>query len=87
MILRNHGLLTTGRTVSEAFLRLWMLQMCCETQVDSGLAGTLNVISDDVAEVAYGDFNLDDPLRDDVGQLEFSAWMRMLDKIDPSYRT
>ena len=87
MILRNHGLLTTGRTVSEAFLRLWMLQSCCETQVDVGLAGTLNVLSDDVAEVAYGDFNLDDPLRDDVGQLEFSAWMRMLDKIDPSYRT
>ncbi len=87
MILRNHGLLTTGRTVPEAFLRLWMLQRCCETQVDAGLAGTLNVLSDDVAEVAYGDFNLDDPLRDDVGQLEFAAWTRMLDKIDPSYRT
>jgi ribulose-5-phosphate 4-epimerase/fuculose-1-phosphate aldolase len=86
MILRNHGLLTTGRSIPEAFQRLWLLQLACENQVDAGLAGTLQVISDDVAEVGYDDFNFDDPIRDDIGQLEFAAWIRMLDKLDPSYR-
>lgn len=86
MILRNHGLLTTGRSIPEAFNRLWLLQISCENQVDSGLAGTRRVIPDDVAEVGYDDFNFDDPIRDDIGQLEFAAWIRMLDKLDPSYR-
>ena len=61
MILRNHGLLTTGRTIPEAFMRLWMLQISCENQVQAGLAGTANPIPDDVAEIAYHDYNLDDP--------------------------
>ena len=86
MILRNHGLLTTGRSIPEAFSRLWLLQLACENQVDAGRAGTLNVIADDVAETGYHDFNFDDPIRNDIGQLEFAAWMRMLDKQDPSYR-
>ena len=86
MILRNHGLLTTGRSIAEAFQRLWVLQLACENQVDAGLAGTVQVIPDDVAEVGYDDFNFDDPIRNDIGQLEFAAWMRMLDTKDPSYR-
>ena len=86
MILRNHGLLTTGRSVPEAFQRLCLLQQACENQVNARSAGTLRVIHDEVAEVGYDDFNFDDPLRDDIGQLEFAAWMRMLDKRDASYR-
>ena len=86
MILRNHGLLTTGRTIPEAFLRLWLLQLSCEIQVDAGLAGTLNVVPEDVAEIGYDDYNLDEPMRGDIGQIEFAAWMRMLDNQDPSYR-
>ena len=86
MLLRNHGVLTTGRSIPEAFARLWIMQVACENQVDANQAGTLRVIDDEVAEVGYGDFNLDDPMRNDVGELEFAAWMRMLDKIDPSYR-
>ena len=32
LVLRNHGLLTCGRTVQEAFLRMWKLQRACEIQ-------------------------------------------------------
>lgn len=35
LILRNHGLLTVGGTVAEAFLRLWILQRACEIQLAS----------------------------------------------------
>ena len=33
VILRNHGLLTHGRSAEEAFNRLWILQLACETQL------------------------------------------------------
>lgn len=33
MILRNHGLLATGRNVPEAFVNHWTLQRACEVQV------------------------------------------------------
>lgn len=35
LILRNHGLLVTGATLSEAFQRLWTLQRACEIQLAS----------------------------------------------------
>ena len=30
MILKNHGLLTTGPTVAEAFLKLYTLESACQ---------------------------------------------------------
>ncbi len=35
LILRNHGLLVTGRSVPETFRLLWLLQRACEVQVAS----------------------------------------------------
>ena len=35
LILRNHGLLTVGRTIPEAFLHLHRLETACKTQVDA----------------------------------------------------
>ena len=49
MMLRNHGILTTGRTVPEAFLRLYRLERACQIQVDAGGAGTLNILGDNLA--------------------------------------
>jgi ribulose-5-phosphate 4-epimerase/fuculose-1-phosphate aldolase len=51
LILRNHGLLTVGRTVAEAFQRMWVLQRACEIQLasDAG-AGPNRAIPVDVLE-------------------------------------
>src|SRR5438105_12001417 len=49
MMLRNHGLLTTGRSVAEAFIRLYRLERACQTQVDAGAAGTISIMGDNVA--------------------------------------
>src|SRR5436853_595542 len=43
MMLRNHGLLVTGRSVPEAFLRLYRLERACQIQIDAAAAGALNV--------------------------------------------
>jgi len=39
MILRNHGLLTCGETVAEAFLNMYILQRSCEVQVTAQAGG------------------------------------------------
>lgn len=43
LILRNHGLLTTGRTLAIAFFNMWRLQRACEIQVLTDAMGGGNV--------------------------------------------
>ena len=57
MMLRNHGLLTTGRTVPEAFLRLYRLERACQIQVDAAAAGTLNIMGDNLAGKSGADMD------------------------------
>ncbi|GIR55665.1 MAG: hypothetical protein CM15mP62_31360 [Rhodospirillaceae bacterium] len=83
MILKNHGLLTVGRTVPDAFIRLHALERSCQIQVDAGAAGTLNTLSDNVASKSGAD--RDEFLNSnkvEAGQLEFAALMRKIDRID-----
>ena len=87
MILKNHGLLTVGKTVPAAFLRLHTLERSCQIQVDAGAAGTLDALSDNVAAKSGADRDAFlNSNASDVGQLEFAALMRKIDKIDPTYR-
>jgi ribulose-5-phosphate 4-epimerase/fuculose-1-phosphate aldolase len=87
LILRNHGLLSTGRTIEEAFVRLWTLKMACETQVltESMLGPNIEVTREATAfnmkEVRL--FN-DAPRKSDKS---FDALLRIVDKIDPSYKS
>jgi ribulose-5-phosphate 4-epimerase/fuculose-1-phosphate aldolase len=39
IIFRNHGLMTLGRTIGEAFMRLFFLQKACEAQVMAQAGG------------------------------------------------
>ncbi|SJZ38366.1 Ribulose-5-phosphate 4-epimerase/Fuculose-1-phosphate aldolase [Enhydrobacter aerosaccus] len=88
MLLRNHGLLTTGRSVPEAFLRLYRLERACQIQIDAAAAGTLNVMGDNLAAKSGADMDRFSEMESDVGigDLEFAALVRKLDKTDPSWR-
>lgn len=88
MMLRNHGLLTTGRSVPEAFLRLYRLERACQIQVDAAAAGTLNVIGDNLAAKSGADMDRFSEIESAVGigDLEFAALVRKLDKVDSSWR-
>src|SRR6478672_1614646 len=86
MMLRNHGLLTTGRTVPEAFLRLYRLERACQTQVDAGAAGTISSMGDNVAGKSHGQLEGFGDEHTGQGDLEFAALIRKIDKTDPSWR-
>ena len=82
LILRNHGLLTLGRTIPGAFIRFWRLNRACEIQL-AALGAKLRLPSAQVCEQSYamGEEFLTDQA--DLGQLEFDALVR---KLDASYK-
>ncbi|HTR83748.1 MAG TPA: class II aldolase/adducin family protein [Reyranella sp.] len=87
MMLKNHGLLTTGRSVPEAFLRLYRLERACQTQVDAGAAGTISTMGNNVAGKSHGQLErFADTDTGGMGELEFAALVRKIDKIDTSWR-
>lgn len=49
MVMHNHGLLGCGRSVSEAFYLLYMLEMACKIQLDVMSASSSPVLPDDEA--------------------------------------
>ena len=53
-ILKNHGLLTTGKTVDEAAWGFLSMDRCCQSQLLAENVGQMQRIPDDVAEVTRG---------------------------------
>jgi ribulose-5-phosphate 4-epimerase/fuculose-1-phosphate aldolase len=88
LILRNHGLLTVGRTVAEAFVLMWRLDRACQVQIAAQAGGRLHVPSKEVCEQSQsmGDAFLTDRGNQALGRLEFDALVRLIDRKDPSYR-
>ena len=86
MILRNHGLLTTGRTVAETFLRHYRLERAAQVQLDASAAGRLRILDESIAKKSADEVNQFAAIEDDSGALEYAALLRKLDKIDDSYK-
>jgi ribulose-5-phosphate 4-epimerase/fuculose-1-phosphate aldolase len=86
MILRNHGLLTTGRTVPEAFHLMYMLEKSCQSQIQAMSGGAKLVFPNENvrrhAAGQYADFARDRP----AGQRSWAGLLRLLDRQDESYK-
>ncbi len=44
MMLRNHGLLTVGRSIPEAWMNMYFFEATCRIQIDAQAGGELNLI-------------------------------------------
>jgi ribulose-5-phosphate 4-epimerase/fuculose-1-phosphate aldolase len=86
VILRNHGLLTVGRTVAEAFQLMFYLDRACEVQVSALSMGRELVIPPPTICEKVGQQSDQMAFDDGDLQLEWAAHLRMLDALDPSYR-
>ncbi|SAL63729.1 class II aldolase/adducin family protein [Caballeronia humi] len=84
MLLRNHGPLTLGRTIAEAYVLMDMLIKACDIQLRA-LAGQtrLTVPTPEVVDRTARQLHDDDAIE---GALEWPALTRKLDRIDASYR-
>ena len=85
LILRNHGLLTCGETVADAFLHMYILQKACEVQVRAQAGGGELVpiakpILDGIRNASRA------VTRQAGGMIAWPGILRKLDRIDPSWR-
>ena len=84
MILKNHGLLTCGTTIAEAFMLMYYLDRACKTQIDVKTTGEkLNIPSNNIMEYAAGQY--EDP-RFQLGNHEWPALLRLLEKNNSIYK-
>lgn len=86
MILRNHGLLTTGPTIADAFLMMYALEKACQTQVMAQSCGRelIQVPSPIVDGIAAQAEMVTKGLG---GQIAWPALLRKLDRQDASYKS
>ena len=86
LILENHGTLTVGRSVAEAYMLMHHLERAARAQLSAMAAtgGQVLRVSDAVAAHTQAQWLGDGAERD--GDAEWPALLRRLDRIDPSYR-
>jgi len=88
LMLRNHGVLTAGTSVGQAFYTMYIVAKACEMQAIACAAAlkaeNLLVIKDDL--VAKTQRIVKTFSGSSAGTLELSAYMRLLDREDDSYR-
>src|SRR5262249_37421965 len=87
LILRNHGLLTVGETVADAFVAMYYLEACCAIQVraQSG-GGELIPVPKEIMETGYVEAEKAQRRRGGAGAIVWPGLLRRLDRVDRSYR-
>lgn len=87
MMLRNHGLLTCGRSVAEAIKLMLNLDRSCRAQVAALSMGlTPDVLSDNVAKHTAQQYaDAYDAMEASGEDAEWDAFLRLVRKADPSF--
>jgi ribulose-5-phosphate 4-epimerase/fuculose-1-phosphate aldolase len=88
LMLRNHGLLTVGPTIADAFLLMFTFQRTCEIQV-AALAGNGQgdkLIPVDQKIVAGVKKNVQVVTKGMMGGLAWPGLLRKLDRVSPGYK-
>lgn len=89
LFLRNHGLLTAGRTVAETFVWLYRAERACRMQLALQQANTELVKIPDTVQAATVERNRKNNSPEGyrpIGKNEWPALLRKLDRVNPGYR-
>ncbi len=85
LCLRNHGLLTVGPTIADAFLGMYVFETACQIQIAAQAGGELTLIHPDIIagtakamQVQTGGLG---------GAFVWPAMLRKVQKLDPGYST
>ena len=85
LMLRNHGLLTVGRTIPDAFLHMYTFENTCRIQIDAQAGGELVQVN---PAILQGLSQVMKTATAGMGaNLAWPALLRKLDRMDPSYKT
>lgn len=85
LLLRNHGLLTVGRTIADAWLSMYTFENACRIQIDAQAGGELVHVD---PRILTGMATVMKTVTAGQGaNIAWPALLRKLDKVDPSYKT
>jgi ribulose-5-phosphate 4-epimerase/fuculose-1-phosphate aldolase len=84
LLLRNHGLLTVGRTIADAFLAMYTFENTCRIQIDAQGGGELVTIAPRIIE-GMGQV-LKTVTAGQGANIAWPALLRKVERADPSYR-
>lgn len=86
LILENHGTMTVGRTVAEAYMLMHILERAAQAQLRAMAAngGSIVAASAELAELTHGQWVGDG--EDWDGDAEWPALLRRADRLSPGFR-
>ncbi|MFM9879845.1 MAG: class II aldolase/adducin family protein [Burkholderiaceae bacterium] len=85
LMLRNHGLLTVGRTIADAFLHMYIFETTCQIQIAAQAGGELTQVNPAiVAGVAEA---MKVQTSGMGGAFAWPALLRKAERADPNYRS
>lgn len=85
LLLRNHGIVAMGRTLPEAFIKHWSLQRACEIQLATLSMGKPLTVPPEVVAVHQRDLHMAQ-VPGGAGAADFAAMVRLVDRVDTSWR-
>jgi ribulose-5-phosphate 4-epimerase/fuculose-1-phosphate aldolase len=84
LVLRNHGLLTVGKTIADAFLSMYTFEATCQIQIGAQAGGELTHVNPHIVQ------GVAEAMRVQTsglgGSFVWPALIRKLNRIDPSYQ-
>ena len=86
LMLRNHGLLTVGRTIADAFTSMYTFENTCRIQIDAQAGGELIQVNPEILK-GIAQVSRAATAGQGAGALAWPALLRKLDRSDPSYKT
>jgi ribulose-5-phosphate 4-epimerase/fuculose-1-phosphate aldolase len=85
MILRNHGLLSVGRTIAEAFVTMYWLDRACQAQV-LAVSNNQDLLHPNEKVVKTTNDRYRPGQRRKIGELEWSGLLRLVERRYPGFR-
>ena len=85
LMLRNHGLLTVGKTIADAFLAMYTFESTCQIQIAAQAGGALTEVNPLIVK------GVSEAMRVQTGGLGgafvWPALLRKAERMDASYKT
>jgi ribulose-5-phosphate 4-epimerase/fuculose-1-phosphate aldolase len=84
LVLRNHGLLTVGKTIADAFLSMYVFESTCKIQIDAQAGGELVEVDPRIVQGVAQAMKVQTGSQG--GAFVWPALLRKLDRTDPGYK-
>ncbi|MBC7619788.1 MAG: class II aldolase/adducin family protein [Candidatus Saccharibacteria bacterium] len=85
LVLRNHGLLTVGPTIADAFLSMYIFETTCQIQIAAQTGGTLTEVNPLIVQGVAQAMRVQTSGMG--GAFAWPSLLRKADRLDPSFRT